>query len=143
MQARRTGNNRWRHAAKWARSMAGAWWLRRSIATVEDLPQLMGAEQAREVLAQFEAELWVTEMTGPLADEPTLALAQIESMTYLRNQLLRDSDWASMDHSIELRTPMVDAHLLDLLTPRTWVHSSSFQASDCFPMRRSCLCRWK
>ena len=34
-------------------------------------------------------------------------------MTYMRNQLLRDSDWASMDHSVELRTPLVDAHLLD------------------------------
>ncbi len=56
-------------------------------------------------------------MTGPLADEPTMALAQIESMGYLRNQLLRDSDWASMDHSVALRTPLVDAHLLDRLTP--------------------------
>jgi asparagine synthase (glutamine-hydrolysing) len=56
-------------------------------------------------------------MTGTLADEPTLALAQIESMGYLRNQLLRDSDWASMDHSAELRTPLVAAHLLDLLAP--------------------------
>ena len=46
-----------------------------------------------------------------------LSLAQIESTTYLRNQLLRDSDWASMDHSVELRTPLVDAHLLANLTP--------------------------
>jgi asparagine synthase (glutamine-hydrolysing) len=31
---------------------------------------------------------------------------------YLRNQLLRDSDWASMAHSVELRTPLVDAWLV-------------------------------
>lgn len=37
--------------------------------------------------------------------------------TYLRNQLLRDSDWASMDHSVELRTPLVDAWLLRDLQP--------------------------
>tara|TARA_B100000900_G_C19953636_1_gene462708 strand:- start:150 stop:503 length:354 start_codon:yes stop_codon:yes gene_type:complete len=30
----------------------------------------------------------------------------------MRNQLLRDSDWASMDNSIELRTPLVDIDLL-------------------------------
>ena len=30
----------------------------------------------------------------------------------MRNQLLRDSDWASMAHSLELRTPLVDAWLL-------------------------------
>ena len=41
-----------------------------------------------------------------------LALAEIESKAYLRNQLLRDSDWASMYHGIELRTPFVDYHLL-------------------------------
>lgn len=42
-------------------------------------------------------------------------------MTYLRNQLLRDSDWASMAHSLELRTPLVDAKLLSGLVP--WLHS--------------------
>ena len=52
-----------------------------------------------------------------MAQQFGLALAQIESMTYLRNQLLRDSDWASMDHSVELRTPLVDAHLLTQLQP--------------------------
>lgn len=123
LQARRTGNNRWNHAADWARSMAGAWWLRRSLATANELPQLMGAEAAAEVVAQFSAEQWVHDMTGPLASQPTMALAQIESLTYLRNQLLRDSDWASMDHGVELRTPLVDAHLLQLLSP----HLGSFE----------------
>ena len=37
-----------------------------------------------------------------------LSLAQIESTAYLRNHLLRGSDWASMDHSVYLRTPLVD-----------------------------------
>ena len=30
----------------------------------------------------------------------------------MRNQLLRDTDWASMDHSLEVRVPLVDAVLL-------------------------------
>ena len=33
----------------------------------------------------------------------------------MRNQLLRDSDWASMYHGVELRTPFVDSHLLNKL----------------------------
>jgi asparagine synthase (glutamine-hydrolysing) len=41
----------------------------------------------------------------------------LESTLYLRNQLLRDSDWASMAHSLELRTPLVDAQLLATLGP--------------------------
>jgi asparagine synthase (glutamine-hydrolysing) len=39
----------------------------------------------------------------------------LDSTHYLRNQLLRDSDWASMAHSLELRTPLVDAALLHAL----------------------------
>jgi asparagine synthase (glutamine-hydrolysing) len=77
----------------------------------------MGPEAAGEVARDFSAERWVAEMTGSLAPHARLALAQIEATTYLRNQLLRDSDWASMDHSVELRTPLVDAHLLDQLRP--------------------------
>jgi asparagine synthase (glutamine-hydrolysing) len=35
----------------------------------------------------------------------------LETTRYMRNQLLRDSDWASMAHSIELRVPLVDVEL--------------------------------
>lgn len=108
----RSGNARWRHAAEWARTIGGAWWLRRSLYAPEDLPDLMGKELAAEALRGFAASHWVEAMSGPLPPDGKLALGQIESTTYLRNQLLRDSDWASMDHSVELRTPLVDAHLL-------------------------------
>jgi asparagine synthase (glutamine-hydrolysing) len=42
----------------------------------------------------------------------------MESGAYMRNQLLRDSDWASMAHSIELRVPLVDSVLATTLAPR-------------------------
>jgi asparagine synthase (glutamine-hydrolysing) len=35
----------------------------------------------------------------------------------MRNQLLRDTDWASMAHSLEVRTPLVDATLLRQIAP--------------------------
>ena len=35
----------------------------------------------------------------------------LESARYMRNQLLRDTDWVSMAHSLEIRVPMVDSHL--------------------------------
>lgn len=117
LQAKRTGNARWRHAADWAQTMAGAWWLRRSLHAPEDLPRLMGKERAAEALRGFESTDWVKAMSGALPGDSRLALSQIESSTYLRNQLLRDSDWASMDHSVELRTPLVDAHLLQQVQP--------------------------
>jgi asparagine synthase (glutamine-hydrolysing) len=44
-------------------------------------------------------------------------VATLESSLYLRNQLLRDTDWASMAHSLEVRTPLVDHVLLQRLAP--------------------------
>ena len=117
VRARQTGNQRWRHAPDWARTIAGAWWLRRSVHAPEELPALMGEELAHEAMRDFDPVDWVQAMTGPLASDPMLAIGQIESMCYMRNQLLRDSDWASMDHSVELRTPLVDATLLAKLRP--------------------------
>ena len=35
----------------------------------------------------------------------------------MRNQLLRDSDWAGMAHSLEIRVPLVDASLLRRIAP--------------------------
>ena len=39
-----------------------------------------------------------------------------KSGLYMRNQLLRDADWASMAHSLEVRVPLVDAVLLAVET---------------------------
>jgi asparagine synthase (glutamine-hydrolysing) len=42
-------------------------------------------------------------------------VATLEASLYMRNQLLRDTDWASMAHSLEVRVPLVDAVLLSKL----------------------------
>jgi asparagine synthase (glutamine-hydrolysing) len=117
-QAHRTGKARWRHLAQMSRDIAGLWWLSRSTEAPEALPALMGEASALSAAWRPGDEAtWVHEAAGAWPDEPRLALGQIESMTYMRNQLLRDSDWASMDHSVELRTPLVDATLLSALAP--------------------------
>jgi len=40
----------------------------------------------------------------------------------MRNQLLRDADWAGMAHSLEIRVPLVDVELLELLPCRERGH---------------------
>jgi asparagine synthase (glutamine-hydrolysing) len=39
-------------------------------------------------------------------------IATLEASLYMRNQLLRGTDWASTAHSLEIRLPLVDATLL-------------------------------
>jgi asparagine synthase (glutamine-hydrolysing) len=115
LQATRTSNPRWKYAPLWLQNITTAWWLRRSIYTPDELSNLMG-DDGNHASKDFSVEAFVTKMVGKLSGSSELELAQIDSMAYLRNQLLRDSDWASMSHSIELRTPLVDAQLLKQLT---------------------------
>lgn len=115
--ARRTGNARWRWFTRMAGSMYGAYWLRRGLFVPDELPELMGGELPRELMSSPDPGKLLELMVGPLPTDTMAAVGQLESMAYLRNQLLRDSDWASMAHSLELRTPLVDAWLLRDLMP--------------------------
>lgn len=115
--ARRSGNERWRWLTRQAGSLYGAYWLRRGLFSPDELPSLMGPELAGEALRQMTPASLVESLAGSLPADGMAAVGQIESMAYLRNQLLRDSDWASMAHSVELRTPLVDAWLLRDLMP--------------------------
>jgi asparagine synthase (glutamine-hydrolysing) len=112
LQARRTGNARWRHVASLGGTLPGAWFLRHGLFAPDELAQVMPPDLAAEALRDFDAAQWVSSQCGPLPSDPYLALSLMDSVLYLRNQLLRDSDWASMAHSVELRTPLVDAWLL-------------------------------
>ena len=117
LQASRSGNLRWRHAPEWMLTISGAWWLRRSLHVPEVLASLVQGNLCSKIVLEFNPQLWVSQIAGELPKDDYMALSQIESMGYLRNQLLRDSDWASMGHSLELRTPFVDSHLLRSLQP--------------------------
>ena len=115
--ARYTGKTRWRWLTREAGSLYGAYWLRRGLFSPDELADLMGAELASEALLQMGPASLVESLAGSLPADSMAAVGQIESMAYLRNQLLRDSDWTSMAHSVELRTPLVDAWLLRDLVP--------------------------
>ncbi len=101
-------------------STEGVYFLRRSLFLPAELPALMGQDTADEGLRRLGGE--PPGMAPAAARNGTAAVGLLESVHYLRNQLLRDSDWASMGHSLELRTPLVDARLLQALGP----HVSGF-----------------
>jgi asparagine synthase (glutamine-hydrolysing) len=54
---------------------------------------------------------------SPTPASPVSRVGALESANYLRNQLLRDADWAGMAHGVEIRVPLVDAALLTALAP--------------------------
>jgi asparagine synthase (glutamine-hydrolysing) len=98
--------------------LPGAYLLRRGLFLPEELPALLGRDAAAEGLAAYdakgEAAARLAEANGRGAD-PWLAVHVLETAQYLRNQLLRDSDWAAMASSVELRVPLADATLREHL----------------------------
>jgi asparagine synthase (glutamine-hydrolysing) len=90
----------------------GAYLLRRGLYMPWELAELLPREALHEGLRRLAPlELIARELT-PRPSSPAARISALESSLYMKNQLLRDTDWASMAHSIEVRTPLVDATLL-------------------------------
>lgn len=98
-------------------SYPGAYLLRRGLFLPHELPALLGTDLAREGLERLDPLGLIARTLTPLPRDPLLRVASLEAGHYLRNQLLRDADWAGMAHSVEIRTPLVDFHLLHTLSP--------------------------
>ena len=102
---------------KYGDSYPGLYLVKRGLFMPWELPSLIGEEFARKGLDELKPPEFINSMLGPEPSRPFATIAALEAIFYLRNQLLRDSDWASMAHSLELRTPLVDAHLLMKIAP--------------------------
>lgn len=102
---------------KYGGSYAGAYLLRRGLFLPEELPELMGKEMAEEGLKQLFVMNHIDDRIGNKVSVEKTKVSLLESSLYMRNQLLRDADWAGMAHSLEIRTPFVDAHLIKKIAP--------------------------
>jgi asparagine synthase (glutamine-hydrolysing) len=98
-------------------SYAGAYLVKRGRFLASELPAVLGPEIAAEGLHRLQILDVIERTVTPDPGNPYARVAALESSLYLRNQLLRDMDWASMAHSLEVRVPLVDAHLLKKLAP--------------------------
>ncbi len=101
------------HANTWA----GTYLLRRGLHLPHEMALLMDPDFAREGLRRLKP---LTRLTTTLRPDPGSDVGRIctlESTHYMRNQLLRDADWAGMAHSLEIRIPLVDSALLGELAP--------------------------
>jgi asparagine synthase (glutamine-hydrolysing) len=90
----------------------GAWFLKRGLFMPWELQCVLDPDTVREGLRRLRLQ---RHLDGLLQPDPGTAFARVstlESALYMRNQLLRDTDWASMAHSLEVRVPLVDAFLL-------------------------------
>jgi asparagine synthase (glutamine-hydrolysing) len=98
-------------------TLAGAYLLRRGVFMPWELDQLLARENIREGLRRLDPLGLVRAAITPRPTSSFAKIAVLESSVYMRNQLLRDTDWASMGHSLEVRMPLVDATLLKATAP--------------------------
>ena len=105
----------------------GAYLLRRGMFMPWELPEVLDPELVREGWRELQSQARL-DQTAKGLKSPFLKVSALEMCWYMRNQLLRDTDWAGMNHSVEVRTPLVDVELLRNLAP--------LLASDTPPTKR-------
>jgi asparagine synthase (glutamine-hydrolysing) len=108
-------------------SLGGAYLLRRSVYMPWELPSVLDPDTARQGLQDLqtmeELNATLVAFRVPLsADRSRLAVSALEMSWYMRHQLLRDTDWASMAQSLEIRTPFLDVPLLKTIAPWLAAH---------------------
>ena len=81
-----------------------------------ELPKVLDPDLVREGWRELAARTRLEATVDGLAS-PRAIVSALESSWYMRSQLLRDSDWAGMAHSLEIRVPLVDATLLRRIAP--------------------------
>jgi asparagine synthase (glutamine-hydrolysing) len=102
---------------EYAGSWTGAYLLRRGLFLPHELPALIDPEMAREGLNRLQLMPSLAASLTPDPGSDVGRVCALESLNYMRNQLLRDADWAGMAHSVEIRPPLVDITLLRALAP--------------------------
>jgi asparagine synthase (glutamine-hydrolysing) len=90
----------------------GAYLLRRGLFMPWELDRLLDPELVRAGLSRLAPLESIAAQLRAMPSSPQARVAVLEASLYMRNQLLRDTDWASMAHSLEVRTPLVDSVLL-------------------------------
>lgn len=108
--ARRLPSPKYASLLEYGTSVADAWLLRRGLFLPWELPSVLDIGE-RE--AERHGERLVERLRESVSGLGTrAAITTLETEWYMRDQLLRDTDWASMAHGLEVRVPLVDAPLL-------------------------------
>jgi asparagine synthase (glutamine-hydrolysing) len=95
---------------------SGAYLLRRGLFMPWELTDIMDADAVKEGWKELQPLVRLEETIQGLTNQH-LIVSALEVAWYMRNQLLRDADWAGMAHSLEIRVPLVDIELLRNIAP--------------------------
>jgi asparagine synthase (glutamine-hydrolysing) len=101
---------------EYGNSFAGAYLLRRALYMPWELGEFLDRDFAAQGWAELDTMNKLEETIRGLTS-PVQKVSALELSWYMRNQLLRDCDWAGMAHSLEIRVPLVDVDLFRTAAP--------------------------
>ncbi len=107
---RRLTSPKYAGVLEYGTTFGDAYLLRRGLFMPWELPDILDPELARQGWLELAPRLRLAATADAVAGERHKVMA-LEMAWYMRNQLLRDADWAGMAHSLEIRVPLVDATL--------------------------------
>ncbi|MBI5162501.1 MAG: asparagine synthase (glutamine-hydrolyzing) [Magnetospirillum sp.] len=93
-----------------------AYLLKRGLFMPWELDRVLDPDLVRLGWRALAPQMALAAASDGIAD-PRLKVTALETAFYMRNQLLRDSDWAGMAHGLEIRVPLVDVTLLRAALP--------------------------
>ena len=94
----------------------GAYLLRRGLFMPWELPDILDPDMVNAGMRMLNP---ISSLNDEVEKLPSNhhRVAALETIGYMRNTLLRDTDWAGMAHSLEIRVPLVDVKVLQDLSP--------------------------
>lgn len=98
-------------------TFGGAYLVRRALRLPDDFAGVLDPAYVQTGLTRLGILGRMNGVLDPMPDSDQAAVTLLELSFYMRNQLLRDVDWAGMYHSVEIRTPLVDIALFRELAP--------------------------
>lgn len=101
---------------EYSNSAGAAYLLRRSLYAPWELDKYLDPEFVRQGLEELNTRKSLDATTNNISND-RLAVSALEMNWYMRNQLLRDADWAGMAQSLEIRVPLLDIELLRKSAP--------------------------
>jgi asparagine synthase (glutamine-hydrolysing) len=124
----------------------GAYLLRRGLYLPWELPKVLDGDLVREGWRELSSVKLLNGTTSGITSS-RLRVSALETAWYMRNQLLRDTDWASMAHSLEVRVPLVDIALwgevMKFVAAGRLVGKSDMASCPSRPLPRAILGRTK
>lgn len=100
---------------EYANSRAGLYLLQRGLFLPHELAGFLDRDLVRDGMRRLKPLDALAASLVPNPGSDAGWVAALESTHYLRDQLLRDADWAGMAHGVEIRVPFVDMNLLKSL----------------------------